>query len=58
MTNNILVGILLGLGCAAWVYAKLIRSSGGNAKNSLIVASAVGAAAMVIMIMILGSINK
>lgn len=52
--SNITIGFLLGIGLAAWVYSKLMRSTGGNTKNSLIVAGAAGLGAMVLLVTLLG----
>lgn len=54
MFSNITIGFLLGAGFAAWVYSKIMRSSGGNTKNSLIVAGVAGLFAAVILITLLG----
>lgn len=40
--SSILIGFLLGCGVAAWVYNKLMRSSGGNSKQAGIVAAMAG----------------
>ena len=56
--SNVLVGFLLGAGLAAWVYSKVMRSSGGNTKNAAIVAASAGVGAMVVMTLIMGAINK
>lgn len=56
MFSNFTIGLLLGLGCAAWVYNKMMRSSGGNVQNSLIVGAFAGLAALVLVITILSSI--
>ncbi len=53
-----LVGFLLGAGVAAWVYSKIMRSTGGNSRNSLIVAGVAGLLAMIVMTMIMNAINK
>ncbi|MEO8863362.1 MAG: hypothetical protein ABI354_03505 [Candidatus Saccharimonadales bacterium] len=56
--SNLLVGFLLGAGLAAWVYSKIMRSSGGNTKNAAIVAGCAGVGAMVVMTLIMSAINK
>ena len=56
--SNILVGFLAGAGIAGWVYSKMIRSTGGNTQNALIVAGSAGVAAWVILVLILGMIFK
>jgi hypothetical protein len=54
MFSNLTIGFLLGVGFAGWVYSKLMRSTGGNTKNSLIVAACAGVAAMVVVITLMG----
>jgi len=54
MFSNLTIGFLLGVGFAGWVYSKLMRSTGGNTKNSLIVAACAGLAAMVVVITLMG----
>lgn len=41
--SNTLIGLLFGIGLGAFIYAKMIRQSGGNTKMSLITAVLVGA---------------
>lgn len=57
MFSNLTIGFLLGAGFAAWVYSKLMRSTGGNTKNALIVAGFAGLAAMVLLVTILGTFS-
>jgi predicted ABC-type exoprotein transport system permease subunit len=40
--SNWIVALLLALGASTWIYSKLMRSTGNNAKSSIIGASAVG----------------
>lgn len=54
--SNLLIGFLFGLGFAAWVYAKMMKSTGSNTKNSLIVAAIAGLASMLVLVAILGSL--
>lgn len=51
------VGIMLATGVAAWVYAKLNRSTGGNMTSSLIVAGIAGIFAFVIIVLVLNMID-
>lgn len=46
----------MGLGSAAWVYSKMMKSTGSNVKNSLIVAGFAGLGALALVSIILGSI--
>ena len=54
---NFMVSIFAGLGVAAWVYSKVMRSTGGNTQNSLIVAGFAGLAAAVVMGIIMSKIS-
>lgn len=56
MSNGI-TALLLGIGIAAWVYNKLMRSTGGNTQNSLIGGGSIGAIAFVVMLLIMNAIN-
>lgn len=56
MLPNIVVGLMLGAGVAAWVYSKMMRQTGGNAKNSLIVAFVAGGFACVAIMIALASV--
>lgn len=54
MFSNLTIGFLFGAGFSAWVYSKIIRSTGGNTQNALIVAGSAGLGAMVLITIILG----
>jgi hypothetical protein len=54
MFSNVTIGILFGLGVAAWVYSKVQRRSGGNTKNALIVGGLVGVLAFAFVVLVLG----
>lgn len=56
MFSNFTIGLLLGAGFAAWVYSKMMRSTGGNTQNALIVAGVAGLAAMAAAVTILGAV--
>lgn len=58
MFSNFTIGLIAGLGFAGWVYSKVMRSSGGNTQNSLIVAGAAGIGAMIVITSLLGFIIK
>lgn len=55
--SNVLVAFLLGVGVAAWVYSKLMRSTGGNTQNSLVASGAVGFIGFLVMLIIMSAIN-
>ena len=52
-----MVAIFAGAGVAAWVYAKIMRSTGGNTQNALIVAGSAGVAGFVVMMIIMNMIS-
>jgi hypothetical protein len=45
--------LMLGIGSSVWIYNKLMRNTGGNAKNSAIAAGALGFVAFLFMWMIM-----
>lgn len=49
MTNSV-IGLLVAVSLATWLYTKLMRRSGGNIRSSLIVA---GLAGIVVFIIVL-----
>ncbi len=55
--SPVLVGLLCGAGFATWVYTKIIRSTGGNTKNALVVAAIAFVAAFVVMILIMNFVG-
>lgn len=55
MTNGF-IALLLGAGAAAWVYGKVMRSSGNNTQNALTVAVVAGVAAFTLMLIVLNLI--
>lgn len=58
MFSNLTVGLIAGIGVAAWVYSKIIRSSGGNSRSALIVAVSAGVGTIVLLTTILSIIFK
>lgn len=56
--SNVFVGLLLGAGCAAWVYSKMMRSSGSNTQKSLTAAGFAFVAAFVVVLILMSVIPK
>jgi hypothetical protein len=54
MFSNLTIGFLLGAGFGAWVYSKMYRSTGGNTKNALVVATIAGVFGMALVVTLLG----
>ena len=53
---NLMVSLFAGAGAAAFVYSKVMHSSGGNTQSSLIVSGSAGVAAGVVMMFIMRAI--
>jgi hypothetical protein len=56
--SNLLIAFLFGIGSGAWVYKKLLRTTGNNQKNALIGSTVTGLVLMFILYFILDSIIK
>ncbi len=54
--SSFMVGFFFGLGFAAWVYSIIMKNTGGNTKNALIVAGAAGLFGLVVIKMIFDSL--
>lgn len=52
------VALMFAAGAGTWVYTKVLRSTGGNTQNALIVAGISGAFAFAIMLIVLGYVDK
>lgn len=53
---NLMVSFFAAAGAAAFVYSKIMRSSGNNTQSALIVSGFAGLAAFVIMMFIMNAI--
>jgi len=58
MFSNLTIGLLVGAGFGAWIYSKVIRSTGGNAKNAIVVAAIAGVFAVVVITLLMGIVFK
>jgi predicted ABC-type exoprotein transport system permease subunit len=56
--SNFVIALLVALGSGAWIYNRLLRTTGNNKKSSLIAAIISGAVICLILNLILGSIIK
>jgi predicted ABC-type exoprotein transport system permease subunit len=56
--SNFVIALLFALGSGAWIYSRLMRTTGNNKKNSLIAAIIAGAVICLILDYILGSLIK
>lgn len=54
MSGNLVIALLFSIGFGGWLYAKTIRSTGGNTKSALTVAGAAGFVTFLVLLMILG----
>lgn len=55
---NLMVSFFAGAGVTAFVYSKIMRSTGGNTQSALIVAGSAGAAGFVVMMIIMNAIPQ
>lgn len=53
-----LVGFLIGIAVAAWVYSKMMRRTGGNIQNSIIIAGIVGFFAFILGVTAMSVVNS
>ena len=58
MFTGPMIGLLVALSVATWVYTKTMRSSGGNTKNSLVVAGVAGLFAFFIILAVIAAIDN
>ncbi len=47
--SNLMIGLLVALSAAVWVYSKVARRTGGNTRSSLIVAGIAAAGAFLVV---------
>jgi hypothetical protein len=52
--SDALVGLVFGIGLAAWVYAQMYRRTGGNNKSALTVAGLCGLVGFLFILILLG----
>jgi len=51
--GNSLIALMVAAGASLWVYGKIMRSSGNNTKNAVIVAITAGAIIFIVLLMVL-----
>ena len=56
MSNGILA-FLVAISASAWIYTKLMRSTGGNTKNAVIGTAVAGSVIFIAVIIIAGKIS-
>jgi len=54
--SNALTGLLFGIGLGGWVYAMMMRQTGGQAQTSLIIAGCSGLVGFFVIFTLLGVI--
>jgi hypothetical protein len=54
--GNGITGLLFGIGFGGWVYVMVMRQTGGNVKNSLIVAVLAGVVGFFVIYTLLGMV--
>lgn len=52
--SNFLIALLFGAGAAAWIYSKLMKSTGGRTKDSLLAAGGIGLLVVLVVWFLLG----
>lgn len=57
MSNGI-IAIFFAAGVSAWIYAKLMRSTGGNQRSSIVASGLIGVLLFFIMLFVLDKIPK
>ena len=55
MFSNFMIGLVAGIGISAWVYAKVLKTTGGRTKDALIVGAIAGAGSCVLLMTILSA---
>lgn len=58
MISSFIISLMMGLGSGAWIYNRLLRTSGNNKKNSVIGALISGALIALIFDLIFNSVFK
>jgi len=58
MFGNALIGFLLAVGAAAWVYSKMMRKTGNNTKQAVITATIVGGVVFLVVASLLSVISQ
>lgn len=53
MASNFLIGLVFAIGAGGWIYAKTMRSTGGNTKSSLMAAGVSGFIIMILLVILL-----
>lgn len=56
--SNFTVALLVSLGASTWIYTKIMRRTGDNVKNSLVVAGVSAAAIFIFMLIILAALES
>lgn len=52
--SNFMIALLLGAGIGAWVYSKVMRSSGNNTKSALTVGGVTALLVFLLVLILLG----
>lgn len=56
MASNALIGLLLAIGGAVWIYTKVMRRSGNNTQQSVFVAGFVAVIIFIVVVTLLSLI--
>ena len=53
--SNAMIALLFSAGAAAWLYSRLMRSTGGRTRDALLAAGIVGAVVFVFLLLLLNT---
>lgn len=53
-----MIGLLAALSASVWVYSKIMRRTGGNTKNALVVAAIAGLFAFILVVTIVSMVDN
>lgn len=56
MFSNVIVGLVAGIGCAAWVYSYFMKTTGGRTQDAVIAAGLAGVIVLVVVMSLLSAL--
>ena len=58
MFSGVIIGLIVAISSATWVYTKVMRRTGNNNKSSIITACIFGAIAFVVIVTLVATIDS
>jgi len=58
MFSGVLIGFIVAISSATWVYTKVMRRTGNNSKSSLISAGIFGLIAFVVIVTVVATVDS